>query len=89
METVYEVFQSHGISYNSGMKKIYRSTTDKKIAGICGGLGEYTNTDSTLWRLVFILLLLPGGVPGLLLYIVMWIIVPEKPAPNRDNVVDV
>lgn len=71
------------------MKRLYRSTTDRKIAGVCGGLAEYTNVDPTIWRVIFVILLLPGGAPGLLPYIILWIVVPEKPAPNRANVVDV
>lgn len=70
-------------------KKLYRSTTNKKLAGVCGGLAEYTNIDPTVWRIIFILTLLPGGVPGLLLYIILWIAVPEKPPIDRKNVVDV
>ena len=61
-------------------KKLYRSTTDKKIASICGGLEDYTGIDSTVWRLIFLVLLLPGGAPGLVPYLVMWFIVPQKPS---------
>ncbi|MBI5670477.1 MAG: PspC domain-containing protein [Chloroflexi bacterium] len=58
-------------------KRLTRSSTDKKIAGVCGGLAEYFGIDSTLVRLLFVLVaLLPG--PGLLLYIVLWIIMPES-----------
>ncbi len=60
-------------------KKLYRSKTDHKIAGVCGGLAEYTGVDVTIWRLIFALLLLPGGLPGLVPYVIMWIIVPLKP----------
>lgn len=66
--------------YNKTMtKKLYRSTTNKKIAGICGGLEDYTGIDSTVWRLIFLVLLLPGGAPGLVPYLVMWFIVPQEP----------
>ena len=40
---------------------------------------EYTNLDPTIWRLVFFLLMLPGGLPGPIIYILMWIIVPKAP----------
>lgn len=60
------------------MKKLYRSTTDKKLAGVCGGLAEFTGIDPTIWRLAFVVLAVPGGLPGILLYIIMWIIVPEE-----------
>lgn len=60
------------------MKRLYRSTTDKKLGGVCGGLGEYMNADTNLIRLVFVLLLLVTGfVPFGLTYIVAWIILPE------------
>jgi phage shock protein PspC (stress-responsive transcriptional regulator) len=59
------------------MKKLYRSKTDRKIAGVAGGLSEYLNVDPTVIRLGFLLLALPGG-PSILIYFVMWIIVPEE-----------
>ena len=43
-------------------KTLYRSKTDRKIAGICGGLGKYFNIDPTIVRVIFILMLLPGGL---------------------------
>lgn len=61
------------------MKKLYRSRNDKKIAGVCGGLGEYFNIDPTIWRIIFVILLLPGGLPGLLSYALLWLIVPLEP----------
>ena len=60
------------------MKRLYRSETDKKIAGVCGGLAEYFAIDPTIVRLVFFMLLLPGGLPGLIPYVVLWIVVPTK-----------
>lgn len=57
-------------------KKLFRSTSDKMIAGICGGLGQYLGIDSTIVRLIFVLLALAGG-PGILAYIILWLIVPE------------
>lgn len=60
------------------MKRLYRSTRDKKLAGICGGLGEYLNADSNLIRLIFVLLFFfTGFVPAALTYIVAWFILPE------------
>ena len=60
-------------------KTLYRSKTDRKIAGICGGLGGYFNIDPTIVRVVFVLMLLPGGLPGLLPYLVLWVVIPEEP----------
>lgn len=65
-------------------KRLYRSTDEKMIAGVCGGIAEYFNIDPVLVRLGFVLLLLPGGLPGFLPYVIMWIVVPQKPAGNSN-----
>jgi len=59
-------------------KKFYRSQTDKVLAGVCGGLAEYFNIDVLLIRLLFLVLIIAAG-GGLLAYIILWIITPEKP----------
>lgn len=59
-------------------KKLYRSRNNRMIAGVCAGLGEYFNVDATIIRLIFVLVGLAGG-PGLILYIIMAIVVPEEP----------
>ena len=59
-------------------KKLYRSKTDKKLAGVCGGLAQYFNVDSTIVRLAFILFCILGG-SGVLLYIICALVVPEEP----------
>ena len=64
-------------------KKLYRSLKNKMIAGVCGGLEEFSGIDVTIWRVIFVLLALPGGLPGILLYIAMWIIVPEAPEASK------
>lgn len=61
------------------IKRLYRSREDRKIAGVCGGLAEYFNIDPVLIRVIAVLLLLPGGVPGFLPYVILWIIVPNNP----------
>ena len=59
------------------MRRIYRSTTDKKIAGICGGLGEVFSIDPSLVRLAFVFICLATGVaPLLATYIAGWVILP-------------
>lgn len=58
-------------------KKLVRSATDRMIAGVCGGLGEFFDVDATLFRLIFVVLVIFGGA-GVLIYIVLWIIVPES-----------
>ena len=55
--------------------KLFRSRTDTVIGGVCGGLGQYLGIDPVLVRLFFVLLALGSGV-GVLLYIIMWIVVP-------------
>lgn len=59
-------------------KKLYRSCDDRLIAGVCGGLGEYFDIDSSIVRLVFALLLIAGG-SGLLVYIIAWVVIPSDP----------
>jgi phage shock protein PspC (stress-responsive transcriptional regulator) len=48
------------------------------IAGVCGGLGEFFGINPLWFRILFFILALPGGVPGVLPYIVLWIIIPRK-----------
>jgi phage shock protein C len=63
------------------MKRLYRSYSDKKIAGICGGLGEYLGLDPTVIRLGAVFLCIATGIfPGFVAYVIAWIIVPEAPA---------
>ena len=67
-------------------QKLYRSSSDKMIAGVCGGLGKYFSVDATIVRLVFLLLLIFGGA-GFLLYLILWIVVPDEQrlgAPPQD-----
>ena len=59
-------------------KRLYRSRDERIIGGICGGLGKYLTMDPTVVRLIFVLLALAGG-PGLLIYLIMLIVVPEEP----------
>ncbi len=54
-----------------------RSTTDRWVGGLCGGLGAATGMASWLWRLLFTLLFLVGGT-GLLIYIIFWVFVPSE-----------
>lgn len=62
------------------MKRLYRSRTDKKIAGICGGIGELWQIDSTLVRLVFVIIaLVTGIVPVVVGYAIAAWIIPLKP----------
>lgn len=58
------------------MKTLRKSSTNKKLCGVCGGIGEYLNTDPTLIRLLWVVFSLAGGA-GLLAYIIAAIIMPE------------
>lgn len=58
-------------------KKLYKSVTDKKIAGVCGGIAKYFDIDSTLVRLALVLLFLCCGF-GLLAYIIAAIVIPKE-----------
>lgn len=62
-------------------KKLRRSTSQRMIAGVCGGLAEYFNIDPVIVRVAFALLFLLGS-GGFWLYILLWIIVPEGPASD-------
>jgi len=55
------------------MKKFFRSSTDSKIGGVCGGLAEYTDSDSTLWRVLFLAMIF-SPYPTILFYLLACII---------------
>jgi phage shock protein PspC (stress-responsive transcriptional regulator) len=65
---------------NDGRFEIYRSRTDRKIAGICGGLAKYFHVDSSFIRLAWILMTFASKGLGLLLYIIFMFIFPEEPS---------
>ncbi len=58
-------------------RRLYRSQTDRMIAGVCGGLAQVLDIDPTIVRLVFVLLALLGG-HGVLLYLILWLIMPRE-----------
>ena len=59
-------------------KRLYKSNTDKKIDGVCGGIAEYFNIDPTLVRLAWAVVAVFGGC-GILAYIIAAIVIPRKP----------
>ncbi len=59
-------------------KKLYLSDDDKKIAGVCGGIGEYLNIDPTLVRLLWVVFSLMGGA-GIIGYLIGMLIIPRRP----------
>ena len=63
------------------MKRFYLSTSDRKIAGVCGGLGEYMDLDPTIIRLVAVVLcIMTGIIPVLVGYLFAWLLTPVRPA---------
>lgn len=60
-------------------KRLYRSSEERMFAGVCGGISEYLDVDPTLVRLVFVALTLLSQGAGLVMYIVLMLIVPERP----------
>jgi phage shock protein C len=67
------------------MRKLHRLAGQKKLAGICAGLGEYFELDPVFFRLFFLVSLFFGGI-GALVYLLLWIMVPEKPGPDGSGV---
>ncbi|MHB0922743.1 MAG: PspC domain-containing protein [Bellilinea sp.] len=59
-------------------KRLYRSRTNTMIGGVCAGLADYFNLDPTIMRLIFVLLALLGG-HGVLVYLILWLVVPLQP----------
>lgn len=59
-------------------KRLTRSRGNRFIAGVCGGLGEYFGVNPLIFRIGFVLIGLPGGVPGILVYFLLWLVMPEE-----------
>lgn len=68
-------------------KKLYRSTSDRWLAGVCGGLASYFNLDPTLVRVIFVVLAL-FGLGGVILYLLLWVLVPTEPTGEEQTVID-
>jgi len=75
------------VQSESQQTRLRRSTEDRVIGGVCGGLGRYFNTDPLWFRLGFVLVTLAGGA-GILIYLIAWLIIPEarpgEPVAGRD-----
>ena len=68
-------------------KKLYRSTDDRWLAGVCGGLAKYFNIDPTLVRVIFIVLALIG-LGGVILYLLLWVLIPQEPTEEEQAIMD-
>ena len=64
-------------------KKLYRSKTDKKLAGVCGGVAKYFAIDPTIIRLIWVILSLCA--PGVIAYIICALVIPEEPEAYIEN----
>jgi phage shock protein C len=58
--------------------RLRRSRNDRVLFGVCGGLGEFFGISSFWFRLVFFLLFLPGGLPGVVPYFILWLVIPRE-----------
>jgi phage shock protein C len=59
-------------------KQLRRSRHARWIGGVCGGLGEFFGLNPFWFRLIFFILALPGGLPGVLPYLILWIVIPQE-----------
>jgi phage shock protein C len=59
-------------------KKLRRSRNNRIFAGVCGGLADFFGIKAFWFRLAFLIALIPGGVPGFLLYLLLWLIIPNE-----------
>lgn len=64
-------------------KHLYRSRRDRVVGGVCGGIAEYSSLDATLLRVLMALFIVFGV--GLLVYLVMWIVIPNEPRSDESN----
>ncbi len=55
-----------------------RSRRDRILAGVCGGLGEFFGISAFWFRLAMLISFIPGGVPGVLIYILLWVMIPSE-----------
>ncbi|HSG16062.1 MAG TPA: PspC domain-containing protein [Anaerolineae bacterium] len=68
-------------------KRLYRSTDDRWLAGVCSGLAKYFAVDPTLVRVIFVVLALIG-LGGVILYLILWVIIPPEPTEEEQAMVD-
>jgi len=68
-------------------KRLYRSRQHKMLGGVCGGIAEYLGADPTIVRVAWIVLSLFPLIPGILVYIIAWIIIPKEPAVESPSAV--
>lgn len=59
-------------------KRLVRPSEGRKIAGVCLALANYFGIDVTVVRIIFVLMLLPGGLPGFIPYLILWALIPSE-----------
>ena len=78
MSTTSDERQTEVSAETGASRRLYRSNSQKVVAGVCGGLGEYFGVDPVWFRLGFVLLAIGGG-SGILIYLLMWLVVQPQP----------
>ena len=64
--------------FSASGRVLRRSRSNRMIAGVCGGLAEFFGIESFWMRAAFLIALIPGGVPGILAYVILWIVIPSE-----------
>lgn len=63
---------------NISGRSLRRSRSNRVFAGVCGGLGEFFGISAIWFRLAFLVALIPGGIPGIVAYLIFWVIIPRE-----------
>ncbi|HRW64093.1 MAG TPA: PspC domain-containing protein [Bacteroidales bacterium] len=63
--------------YNKTTRRLYRDPDNRILGGVCSGMGAYLNIDPIIVRIIFILLAIPGMGSGIVIYLILWIVIPE------------
>jgi phage shock protein C len=75
------------MSMSDEVKKLNRSTDNRWLAGVCGGLAKYFDVDPTLVRVIFVVLALIG-LGGVIIYLLLWVIIPPEPTAEEQEMID-
>jgi phage shock protein C len=66
------------MAFSANDKKLRRSRSNRVIFGVAGGLAEFFGISAFWFRLAFLIALIPGGVPGIAIYLLLWLIIPSE-----------
>ena len=78
------ISDTHGQPGPAVRPQLRRSGTDRMAGGVCGGLAEYSGVDPLLWRVGFVALTVAGGA-GILVYLLLWVLMPASPLPAGEQ----